>query len=412
MKHTKQKNALRLAPCPGYDIEGLESWLGDMAREGLFLKKHGVHLGVFCFIKGTPQQMTYRLEATKNPGLFSDEDNMPTEDVLALYGEFGWHYIARHENFDIYASADAAPRELNTDPTLHAQTLNTVKKRQLWALLPLCLQIGIYAHLLHSATLLAVLSLGTPLSIFLAVVFLHWLFLGIAEILHLSHLRRQLSAQGALNHKKNWKKGQRKHLLRVCVTWCSGIALLACFALAWHADTTGTRVISMTEYDQDPPFATLSDLMGEDADYTYTPQAAFDGANTVETWQDFMFTQNISWTEVASISQNGTLVLDAYYTVEYHQLASEWLAHQLAKEYSTDTANGFRREEIPTLASIPDADYFAIYDVYLGVTFIIQQGDTVACITFYNYLVDDDIYATTEPFTIEECIATVSESLL
>ena len=30
-----------LPPCPSYDVEGMESWLTDMAKDGLILTKDG-----------------------------------------------------------------------------------------------------------------------------------------------------------------------------------------------------------------------------------------------------------------------------------------------------------------------------------------------------------------------------------
>ena len=36
MKEKIGKHTFRLPPCPAYDIEGMESWLSDLAMEGLF----------------------------------------------------------------------------------------------------------------------------------------------------------------------------------------------------------------------------------------------------------------------------------------------------------------------------------------------------------------------------------------
>ncbi len=408
--HT-QKNTFRLAPCPSYDIEGLESWLSDCAAAGLCLKQHGVHLGVFCFTKEAPQQRIYRLEATKNPSIFCNENNMPTEDVVALYHELGWDYVARYQNFDIYCTENATVRELNTDPTLQALTLNMVKKRQLWALLPLILQTCLYVCLMRKEVLLTMLTLGTPLALLITTMFLYWLSTSAAEVLHLSKLRKQLQVQGALSHRKNWKAHQKQHFLRSAFNGILSLILIAGLWNTWNINATNKWLTSMANYDQDPPFATLSDLMGETATFTYTPQDAFEEANTVTVWQDLLAPQNIEWTEVVTISQDGTVVLDAYYTVEYHQLANAFLATRLAKEYSNQIANGFSRAETPALTSTPDANYFAIYDTYLGVSFVIQQGNNVAKVTFYNYASDNIYNMEHAPFTLEECIETIAQSI-
>ena len=37
----RKTRALRLCPCPPYDVEGMESWLSDLAARGLLLEEDG-----------------------------------------------------------------------------------------------------------------------------------------------------------------------------------------------------------------------------------------------------------------------------------------------------------------------------------------------------------------------------------
>lgn len=41
----RTRTVYRLPPCPRCDVERMESWLGDMARQGLFLQKEGIAWG-------------------------------------------------------------------------------------------------------------------------------------------------------------------------------------------------------------------------------------------------------------------------------------------------------------------------------------------------------------------------------
>ena len=50
----------RLAPCSGYDIAEMESWLEYMAQQGYLLQKIALNL-VAVFVKGQPQNLRYRL---------------------------------------------------------------------------------------------------------------------------------------------------------------------------------------------------------------------------------------------------------------------------------------------------------------------------------------------------------------
>ena len=57
------KRVYRLVPCPWYDVEGIESWLESMAREGYFLRKEAFFSGFTSFEQGEPKTVRYRLEA-------------------------------------------------------------------------------------------------------------------------------------------------------------------------------------------------------------------------------------------------------------------------------------------------------------------------------------------------------------
>ena len=39
--HQKSKRIYRLPPCPAYDVEAMESWLGAMAEQGWVLEQDG-----------------------------------------------------------------------------------------------------------------------------------------------------------------------------------------------------------------------------------------------------------------------------------------------------------------------------------------------------------------------------------
>ena len=41
--------AYRICPCFSYDVEGIQTWLEDMATQGLVLEADGTFLGIFTF---------------------------------------------------------------------------------------------------------------------------------------------------------------------------------------------------------------------------------------------------------------------------------------------------------------------------------------------------------------------------
>ena len=65
MSEKKVKHVYRLCPCDRGDVEGIQSWLEDMAMEGLFLADDGVFCGVFTFERGLPKRVIYRLDVAQ-----------------------------------------------------------------------------------------------------------------------------------------------------------------------------------------------------------------------------------------------------------------------------------------------------------------------------------------------------------
>ena len=109
----KKRRAYRLPPCPAYDVEGTESWLSDMAREGLHLAPDGFLLGFAAFERGAPAQVRYRLAASlRQPGLLDDNGGGPDPEAVELGREMGWEYVARRGDFYLYRTARPGAREL------------------------------------------------------------------------------------------------------------------------------------------------------------------------------------------------------------------------------------------------------------------------------------------------------------
>ena len=127
----EKKTYYRVVPCPSYDVEGMESWLEDLAEAGLFLTTDGFFFGFGFFHKEEPRKVKYRLQASEVQGsiFWSDADEPETEQK-ELSEALGWEFVCRRGEFYIYRSAKEDVRELNTDPEVQAITMKQVQKRQ------------------------------------------------------------------------------------------------------------------------------------------------------------------------------------------------------------------------------------------------------------------------------------------
>ena len=130
----KVKKRRLLEPCPAYDVERIESWLQDLAREGWVLEGQSAYwLGFFTFVKAEPQEIRYRLEPKKER--HSNFTNAPDEEEEDLYKEYGWEFVTQFHYFYIYRTADPNARELNTDYAVQATALKQIKRTTISALI-------------------------------------------------------------------------------------------------------------------------------------------------------------------------------------------------------------------------------------------------------------------------------------
>ena len=100
-----------------------ESWLTDMAAQGLHL--HSLGLVFAKFERGEPANIRYRID-------FSYCEQSTYEDQLELYNESGWEHVCDSGEMRVFQS----PKELNapeihTDPAEQAYTLRKLSRRLL-----------------------------------------------------------------------------------------------------------------------------------------------------------------------------------------------------------------------------------------------------------------------------------------
>ena len=147
------KRVYKLTPVREYDIAGVESWLEDMARRGLYLIKFRP---LFCtFQRGEPAQVRYRLEPHHRRVL---DDELP-QSMLELYEQFGWDCVDEvNRSMLIFSTRNPDAPELHTDPELQEAQ---------WRKLYQSARNGFAANLLLALALLAftgylLLGEGTP----------------------------------------------------------------------------------------------------------------------------------------------------------------------------------------------------------------------------------------------------------
>lgn len=400
MNGKKVKKCYRLPPCPPYDVEGTESWLCDMAREGWLLAEDGIFCGVATFEKSAPANVKYRLAvAKKGTSMWGENNGDPDDEEIEHSAMCGWEYVARRDGFHIYRSADASVRELNTDPEVYAMALKMLEKRYRGSWIEWLFWIAyfilrfwkskIITGMLYTKSWFALLTFGTVL----------WFLINaIGRSVHYSALRKKLREQGHLDSKKEWRKNMVSYHLGRFVR-CALVIFLVVVLLANISSTVlGEQEMYISECTEEPPFATISDF----AEGEYELQNYGAWGNKVVHWSDWIAPDCWRWQEIAEVrTEQG--ILDGALYIDYYETVSPVIAKRIAKEYYNE-AKWDRDFEIFE-ADLPEGDFAACYydEIHMP-NIILQRGSVVINASFH-------LYGDSIKISVEEWAAIIGESL-
>ncbi|MBQ8834400.1 MAG: DUF2812 domain-containing protein [Oscillospiraceae bacterium] len=359
------KKTYHLPPCPSYDVERLESWLQDMAKEGLVLEPESECFGLFGFTPTTPQNLRYRLQ----PKPENDSNGIaPDQEARDIAAEFGWEFVDSYGHFYIYRSSDPHAREMDTDLEIQSTALKTVKQGFSIQLLSEFISILVTYNLLENAGLFRFLiSLSPIYSLALVLLPVSCIASILLRAVHVCKLQRKLKEHTPLNHNLPWKPGIRAN-------WIRRLASLGILALSlavvlnacslWIEEDT-----PLSQYPGDAPFVTLSDMAEE-----YQSEDLFDFYNTYEASSTPLAETVLDWREYANIRVDGKAYSGAVLIVNYFDTASPWLAERLAHELLRDARQNRYYSELETPEL--DVDFCAAY-TKIWPTILIRQGNIV-----------------------------------
>ena len=397
----EKKTYYRPVPCPSYDVEGMESWLEDLAEEGFFLSKDGFFCGLGFFYKEEPRKAKYRLQVSEVPGGFLSDGDEPEKEQVEISEALGWEYVARRGEFYIYRSLKEDVRELHTEPEVQAITMKQVQKRQLqsvfhcifWMVLyPLLKKNGaVVVPMLYMKTWFYFLSIG---------IFLYFFLSSVWKLVYYTKLQKKLKRGQQPDREKNWKKKAWIHptktvlIILLCCTW-GGLALANIHRTVLFEDE-----IPLKDYTGNPPFATLADV-APGKPYSIVNMGY---VNTVTEWSDVLSPVNFIWEEYASVQIAEDCEVSGLWDINYHEFCWEWLAKLAARDYmKLDQERDFEFLGEMDLG----LDYAVAYldDIHMQKV-VLRQGNKVLQGTFHEYSGEKDNY-----FTMEEWATLMAESI-
>ncbi len=397
----EKKTYYRLAPCSAYDVEGMESWLEDLAEQGLFLTEDGFFCGFGFFHKEEPRRAKYRLQASEVEGGFFSDGDEPEAEQQEISEALGWEFVARRGEFYIYRSVCEEVRELNTDPEVQAITMKMVQKRQYHSIISCLLWLIIYPLVKKNGAVIAPLFYMKTWFYLFSMLLILWFFASsLKKLIYYTKLRKKLKNGEQPNREKNWKKRAWQYPTKIVLA-----VVLCCTWIFIVLGNLGRTVlfedeIPLTEYTGNPPFATMADIAPENP-YELVKMGF---ANTVTEWSDVLAPVNFIWEEIAEVWVTEDRSVYGLWDINYHEVRWPWMAKLLAKDYMRmDKERDF--EIIGELDLGVDYALAYIDDIHMGKV-ILVHGNKVLQGTFHEYGGEKEEY-----FTLEEWAKIMADSI-
>ena len=405
------KKQYRLAPCPSYDVETMESWLEDEAQGGYFLTEDGFFFGVAVFEKKAPCKVRYRLEP-KEVLDWSAESLFPNQEARALCEEYGWQYVADRGKFFIYRSETAAARELNTDPEIQAMALKPMwdreKDNRRWALFWMVFY-PLIRYLLGRETLLR-MSIGMGTWLFLMGLGIGlWMYIrSEVRLRYVARLRRKLAAGESLDRGKNWQPRRKCYWTGNILYMLLIIVWVSCVFDGCAKNLENANRIPLAEYTKELPFADMTELvecsleMAQDvtgesvtseneamAPLLFEESGMYPGdMNYIEEKKDLLASTVIKMNQNGSVRLPDGRTYEAILDVQYYNTAAPWLARILAWEYLQEgkSTKRFQQYSLPELP-VDEAYYFTSYFP----TLVLRKGDVLLVVELVQFTGENQV---------------------
>ena len=361
-----EKYVHRTCPCCKWDVEGIQTWLEDMAAKGLHLEPDGGLFGVFSFLQGEPKKVRYRLTPVKEKrGFFADND-IPDQEEQEFSESCGWEYVLRYGSFYIYRATDPKARPLHTDPRVHALAMKALGRQQASVLLSEVIFWAIWLGLRGSSAL-SVFRAATvigPMFVLSMAGLLAWAVGGmVVFLLKVGLLRKRLLGGDLLEEKKEWRKNALKVRLSRLIPWVLAALLLVGAGRSWKLSYERQELADVPR-----AFPAVSDLFpGQELN-----RLNMGDYNTGVHYRNFL-AENVEWNESATVGGTHCIL-----RIQYHRVRWEWLAEGLADDfyrYERFRYNGKRFEDL----DVPETelDSVRVYSSY-GITHVlIRHGNVV-----------------------------------
>lgn len=359
-----QKYIHRICPCFSWDIEGIQTWLEDMAAKGLHLEPDGGFLGIFSFEVGEPAAVRYRLTPAKVKRSIFDDTDGPDQDEEDFSRQCGWEYLFRYKQFYIFRATDPAARPLHTDPQIHALAMKELARQARGLVLSEAGFWAIYLGLRGSSvfSFYRLAAAAGPLFCLSLIGGLLWIWLSLATVpFRLGKYRKRLLRGDPLENRVPWKE----KVWKVRLVKTIPLVFLA-MVIVGGLQNLSNAYTQLPLEEIPHPFPSVQNLFpGEDIQ-----RMSMGDYNTGSTDSNLL-SRNIEWNESGSVAGYHCIL-----RLQYYETAAPWLAEGVVKDiyrYERFRYNGKRFEDLD--APETGFDSVRVFSSY-GITHVLIQHES------------------------------------
>ena len=235
-----------------YNIGAFESWLTDLSKNGIHIRKANAMFAKFVI--GEPSDISYRIQMS---------NNRCNEEKKDFYKSCGWEYITKIRWAHILKSnSNLIQRELQSDTKEYKNSLNQIVNLVLFRLFLasiLFIVINLYSiNLFVTSTtpIQSVLNMGSILftMIILSYVYLRYI---IDLYLELLNTKKRIIRGCTLEHNINWKTYRTKSKLVIIIIFT--LLLLQMVSILLSKDNSVSNM-NNTLFEKSIPYISLKSL--------------------------------------------------------------------------------------------------------------------------------------------------------
>lgn len=391
----------RLIPVDVYDIPRMQSYLSDMAAEGLFLKKIGSYA---YFEEGQPRRLTYRLEPLMR------NEMKPREDQIEHYKDYGWDYVCSIQNgFHIYSTEKSDFTELHTDPVIQSYAFTKMESKLKLAnrvylvSLPIILVI-LFPIFFQDHPLLAAVRYGNSTAQMLMLITTAFVF----HQFHESRKRLKLLLEGFENEgeipkKSTYRKRYTPYIINGILMICAVLTIITSVLMmtkGWERN--------VADYEDPLPMIQLKDIQKEeefsmDRDGYRNDEISYDWTELAPTIYELHQSGEVK----SRMWDDGSGTYSPALSSDYYEVRFAFMGKHLVRELMEETLGYHRYQSITYQELIYNGfDNAILVEIDGSQIFIGRIGKSVLYMRYYGYedLSDhlEEIYQTLKNYQKEK----------